>query len=214
MSISEKMNLWDSKATTDQEPIPSSDTLFHGVEDDDESINLAELSGYSNVISGSRALAWLVASLRQRSLLQWGSEGMEDFAVNKIRQTILKSLPTGKISKREPPRQHTVSFRLKWSHIMNQPLQERTDRLNTMVITVCSGNAQVTSVDQYMHQTWPWNGNLVLDLLRRTAGLKRGSRDASGESSSVGRLISHHIQGHGSELTFPVQNQSPSYWTA
>jgi hypothetical protein len=190
MSLSEKMNLWDSKATTDQEPIPSSDTLFHGVEDDDESINLAGLSGYSNVISGSRALAWLVTSLGQRSLLQWGSDGMGDLAVNKIRQTILTSLPTGKISKRQPPRQHTVSFRLKWGHIMNQPLQERTDRLNTMVITVCSGNAQVTSVDQYMHQTWPWSGNLALDLLRRAAGLKRGSRDASGASSSVGKLIS------------------------
>ncbi|KAK4031555.1 hypothetical protein C8A01DRAFT_21245 [Parachaetomium inaequale] len=192
MSLSEKMKLWDSKATTDQEPIPNSDTLFHGVEDDDESINLAGLSGYSNVISGSRALAWLVASLGQRSLLQWGSDGMGDLAVNKIRQTILKSLPTEKISKREPPRQHTVSFRLKWDHIMNQPLQERTDRLNTMVITVCSGNAQVTSVDKYMHQTWPWN--------------------ASGASSSVGRLISPPYAGAWFRADFPCSESVSFLW--
>ena len=212
MSLSEKMNLWDSKATADQESIAHSDTLFHGVEDDDETIDLAGLSGYSNVISGSRALARLVASLGQRSLLQWGSDGMGDLAVNKIRETILKSLPTGKISKREPPRQHQVSFRLKWGHIMNQPLQERMGRLNTMVITVCSGNAQVTSVDQYMHQTWPWSGDLALDLLRRTAGLKRGPRDASGASSSVGRLISPPYAGAWFRANFSCSELVSFLW--
>lgn len=219
MSLSEKMNLWDSKAAMDQEPIPNSVTHFHGVkdddddDDDDESINLPGLSECSNVISKSRALAWLVEKLDNRSLLQWGSNEMGGhLAVNRIRQTILNSLPTGKISKREPPRQHQVSFRLQWGHIMNQSLQERADQLDTIVITVCSGKARMTSVAQYIHQTWPWSGGRVLALLRgiATFGLERGLRDASGEyACPENKLLSPPCcRGSGSALTFIFQNKT------
>lgn len=191
MSLSEKMNLWDSRAATDPEPISDLDTLFCGVKDDEEeSVNLAGLSDYNNAICESQALAWLVASLRNILLLQSGSEGMGDLAANRIRETIMESLPTGKISKREPLRQFQVCFRLEWGHLMDQSPGALTDRLDTNVIAVCSGKAQLTSVMGYLRQTCLLGGRLVLDLLERTAWLKRESPDASGEESypSDGRL--------------------------
>lgn len=191
MSLSEKMNLWDSRAATDPEPICDLDTLFCGVKDDeDESVNLAELSDYNNAISESEALDWLVTSLSHRSVLQSGSEGMGDLAADRIHETIMESLPTGKISKREPLRQFQVCFRLEWGHLMDQSPGALTDRLDTNVITVCSGKAQLTSVLGYLRETCLWGVRLVLDLLERTAWLKRESPDAGGEESypSGGRL--------------------------
>ncbi len=177
MSFSEKMKFWDSRAAADDVEDDNDDG------DDDERSILGWLSADINVISESRALAWLAARLRSRSLLQWETDGMEDLAVNKIRQTILAALPTGMISERRPPRQHKVSFRLGWGHIMNQFPQERTDPLQAIAITACSGKVQVTSVKEYIYQTWPWSGNSLFDLLQRIASIKQHSLDSRGEES-------------------------------
>ena len=174
MSLSEKMDLWNSKAAADPEAIPYSDILFDGVkddddDDDDERNSLAGVLAHSNVIFQSGALIWLVSSLQHRSLLQWGSDESEDLAVNRIRQQILKTLPRERISKRRRPREHQVTFRLKWGHIISRPPEERMTRLDTIVITDCSGKTQAATVKQYLSQTWPGSWEGIFELLVRHA---------------------------------------------
>ncbi|KAK4153991.1 hypothetical protein C8A00DRAFT_33245 [Chaetomidium leptoderma] len=184
MSLSEKMDLWNSKAAVDPEHIPCSDILFDDVkdddDDDDESNTLAGVLAHSNVIFQSGALIWLASSLQNRSLLQWESDGSEDLAVNKIRQQILKTLPPERISKRRQPREHQVTFWLKWGHIINRPPEEWMTRLDTVIITACSGKAQAATVKQYLSQTWPgsWEpvfGFITGDQTQITARLDGGN---------------------------------------
>ncbi len=182
MSLLEKMTLWNSKAAMDEEPnIPYPNAQFEGVEDDeDESISLAKLSAYCNVIFKSGALSSLVSRLRTRSLLQWESDGVEDLAVNEIRRKILAALPSGKISKRQQPREHQITFRLQWGHIIaRRPWQDQRTRVETVVITVCSGKAQMASVEQYTSQTWPRTCDCISGLIDEAACLKPGSRYSS-----------------------------------
>ena len=173
MSLVGKMAWWYSKAALDQELIRNPEELFDGVKDDeDESNSFAEFSTHSNVILESAAFKWLVDSLRKRSLLQWDTS--THIAVNDIRRKILEALPSGKISKRQPPRDHQVTFRLKWGHILNQQRRELetgvTEHgsriLESGVITVCYGKAQAASVRQYLSQTWPWSWEDVFRLLQ------------------------------------------------
>src|SRR4051812_25908073 len=103
MSLSEKIKLWNSRAIAGD--VEDEDDAG----DDDESIDLGGLSAHIDVISESKALAWLAARLRNRSLLQWETHGMVDLAINKISHTILAALPTDTVSKRQPPQQHQVS---------------------------------------------------------------------------------------------------------
>jgi hypothetical protein len=173
MSLAEKMIWWHSKASMDQNLTRNPEDFFDGVKDDeDESNILAKLSVHSNVILESAALKWLVDSLRTRSLLQWDTS--TDLAVNDIRRKILEALPSGKISKRQPPRDHQVTFRLKWGHILNRQRRELeagvTEHgrliLKSGVITVCSGKAQAASIRQYLSQTWSWSWEDVFGLLQ------------------------------------------------
>jgi len=184
MSLSEKMNLWNSKATMDQDAIPSSETLFDGVEDDeDESIGVTALSAHSETIFTSKALTWLVSSLRNRLLLQWETDGSQDLAVSQIRQKILQALPSGKISKRQPPPDHQVAFRLDWGHVLNQPPEQRPTRRDSIVITAGAGKALAASVEEYLSQTYPGSWQGVVELLERATWPER---DASGQYSIAG----------------------------
>jgi hypothetical protein len=184
MSLSEKMSLWNSKATMDQDTIPSSETLFDGVEDDeDESIGATALSAHSETIFKSKALTWLVSSLRNRLLLQWETDGSQDLAVSRIRQKILQALPSGKISKRRPPPDHTLTFRLDWGHVLNQPPEQRRTRCDSIVITACAGKAVAASVEEYLSQTYPGSWQGVVELLERATWPERG---ASGQYSIPG----------------------------
>ena len=176
MSLSEKIKLWNSRAIAgDVEDDDDDDS------DDDESIDLGELSAHIDVISESKALAWLAARLRNRSLLQWETHGMADLEINKISQTILAALPTDTISKRQPPQQHQVSFRVEWGHMIS----ELTDPFLDIAIAGCSsGKVQVTSVTAYIRQTWPLSEDGVLNLLRHRSWLKQPSPDLRGEEFS------------------------------
>ncbi len=189
ISLSQKLDLRDRQAPTDD---------VKDLDEGDENINLGGLSEFRSVLSTNKAVFWLANRLRNRSSLQWGSDETNDLEVHRVRQTILAALPTSTISKREPPRQHQVSFRLEWGHIISRLPQDETDGRQAIAMTVCSGKAQVTSVKEYLQQTWPWSGwwscgSNVLDLLRRTTWFKQQSPDASGGkecSSSGGKLES------------------------
>jgi hypothetical protein len=136
----------------------------HHNDDDDHNENnsLARALAYSNVISQSRALTWLVSSLQNRLLLQWESDGCEELTVNRIRQQILKALPPERISNKRRPQEHTITFRVMWGHIASRP---PTIGLHTIIITACSGNAQAATIEEYLGQTWPGSGTSVLGLL-------------------------------------------------
>lgn len=95
MSLSQKMNLWDRQAPTND---------VKDVAEDDENVDLGGISKFRSVLSTNRAVSWLAERLRNRSVLQWESSDAEDLEVHRVRQTILAALTTSIISKREPPR--------------------------------------------------------------------------------------------------------------
>lgn len=174
MSLFEKMNLWNGKASMDQDTIPNSETLFDGIEDDeDECIGLFALSAHSEAIFKSRALTWLVSNLRSRLLLQWETDGSEELAANRIRQEILQALPSGKISKKRPPLDHQVTFRLSWAHVLNRPREGRPTLQDIVVITACSGKALAASVEEYLSQTYPETWLSVFEFLEHAIWPKR-----------------------------------------
>ncbi len=185
MSLSEKITLWNSRATAE------------GVEDDnddgdeDESINFGGLSTSISVTSESRALDWLAARLRNRSLMQWYAHGMEDPSIRRICRTILAALPADTISRTQPPQRHQVSFRVEWGHIIHANSQEWMDRLHTLAITVCSGEVQVTSLMEYVSQIWPWNDGGIRCLIDCAPPTEYQSSGPRGERffSSSSRLI-------------------------
>ena len=171
MSLFEKMNLWSSKAEAPN--ILVSDAYFEGVKDDEgECINLAKISDHCNVISTSRALSWLISSLQTRSRLQWEADQTEELPINAIRRAILGALPSEKISKRRRPRDHHIAFRFPWQHFMGRA---GVGRGAAIAITACSGKAQMTSIKQYMNQTWPDSWGHISELIRYANHLTLGS---------------------------------------
>ena len=187
--------MWHNKAAVDEEQdIPSSDPCFESAEDyEGEGINLAKISDHCNVIFRSDALAWLISSLQTRSFLQWERDGTEDLAVNEIRQRILEALPSGKITKRQRPREHQITFRLQWGNVLNRPWRERETIQGAMVITTCSGKAQMAPVGQYIGQTWPRSSGHIFRLLDCAIRLRPGSRET--QNSKL------HCTVHPLELT-------------
>lgn len=179
MSLLDKMSMWDSKAGENHSSVPKED-LFEGVEDDEgENVGHIDLSAYSKVVLKSTAYEWLIFNLRKESSLRWSShsEMRDSTAIDIIRRKILEKLPSGKISKARPPRTHNVAFRLQWCPPYKRLYNGRAKRettngkaiLESIAVTCCSNEAQATSVQQYMSQTWPSNWKKFLELLRCVA---------------------------------------------
>ncbi|KAI3558797.1 hypothetical protein CABS03_11437 [Colletotrichum abscissum] len=169
MPLSEKLALWDSKATEVGTSL-SDNELFVGVTDEEDTIDTAELSKYNKTVIESKSFKWLIDSLRRELALRRDFDESEGFNHREIlRRKILEILPTGKISKSRPPNTHSVTFRVPgWVHLgaaglnlfrSESPLHE------AIVITICSGDAQAASVEDYMKQTWPSTWRTIFNLV-------------------------------------------------
>ncbi len=125
MSIIEKMDLWGSHCSGDHPEAENKiSENFQGVEDDDdddEEIRAPPLSAYSKAIVNSSAYKWLLTAISMQSSFHWGAGG-DNVMVDEVREMILRSLPTGTISKRQRPSTFSVDFSLPW-----KPIQTRFD---------------------------------------------------------------------------------------
>jgi len=189
MSLDEKMDMWESKADS-KEPIVGADKPFEGVrgsadiddcpDDNDFDANqittTVSLSAYNQVIQNSAAFHRLISRLR--SVAQNSTE--QGTLMRHIRQSILEGLPTGTISKRRQPTDHSVTFQfplgmrdsLVQTHNDDFDLRMGAFRLgwflsDYIVFTGSSTRAQATTIAEYSNQTWPVAGMTILEIMQR-----------------------------------------------
>lgn len=169
MAILDKMAMWSSKVTQEYPVIPSDD-LFEGVKDDEEdTIDQSELSGYHKIILSSPAYEWFLTSVAKESILKL------ETAQPRIRRYILDKLPTGTISKRQTLDIHQVTIDLEWHHSMEERLryelaEEPTAPIQpyqkSIIMTGSPREAQGLTIKQYLAQTWPITGVQMLNILK------------------------------------------------
>jgi hypothetical protein len=167
------MDLWISKNEVDQPQVSKIDIFVNVKDDEDEIPNQVGISLYSKVITESKAYEWLISSLRKRSTLQWSLKGSHNSNImDDIHDNIMEQLPTGTISKKGTTCRHQVKFRLDWHPICEtfnkRGLEKATiprEALFKLVTVTCSNNPQVSTVENYMCQTWPSSWQDTLNLL-------------------------------------------------
>lgn len=169
MLLSDKMALWNSKAT-EVGTYVNENELFVGVTDEEDTIDTPELSKYNKTVIESKSFKWLIDSLRRELALRRDFDESEGFNHREsLRRKITENLPTGKISKSQPPTTHSVTFRVPgWALLdaaglnlfrSESPLHE------AIVITICSRDAQAASLEDYMKQTWPSTWRTIFNLV-------------------------------------------------
>ncbi len=175
----DKMVMWDRNAELNEPGDPDGQSS-EDIDDEDQDEGVASEAGsyflYNRVIRESPAYAWFITSLRRQYTLQW-SATPTPITAEKIRRSILKRLSPGKISRRRPPRQHEVVFRLPLKLLQGR--ERRNVRLSAeeepsvgrisdlVTITSSSNQTQVATVEQFVTQAWPGYGTALLEIAQR-----------------------------------------------
>ncbi|KAK1449109.1 hypothetical protein CMEL01_08424, partial [Colletotrichum melonis] len=170
MLLSDKMALWISKATGTETSV-NDDELFVGVTDVEATIDAPALFEYNKTVTESDSFEWLIESLRRELTLKRDfdeSEGCNRCEM--IRRKVIESLPTGKISKNRPPTTHSVAFRVPgWAPFRSfewYTFGRDWSVTSAVVVTYCSGDAQASTIVDYMRQTWPSTWLTIFNLLQ------------------------------------------------
>ena len=180
MSLLDKMSMWNRKSGNEQK-LDNCD-LFESIEDLEEEdaeeeegdADKSELSLYSKAIMNSTAYKWLIASLLKQSSLHW-DDSQPRSIVQEIRQTILKMLSTGSISKKRAPSTYSVVFHLPWRplksrgemHYSRCPIQPGQSLSECTVLSCSSADrVQAMTIRQYLDQTWYSGGTGLLFVLQ------------------------------------------------
>ncbi|KXH39653.1 hypothetical protein CSIM01_06708 [Colletotrichum simmondsii] len=220
MPLSDKMDLWTSKATETETSVDDNE-LFVGVTEVEESIDAAELSKYNKIITESNSFKWLIESLRRELTLMrdFGESGGCDYRET-LRRKVIENLPTGKISKTRPPNIHFVTFRVPGWELLSRAEVDRdgseSPLCEAIVVTCCSGDAQAAAIEDYMEQTWPSTWKTISNLLQKASLGQSGSVHADtlhdktkvSASSEYGNLIlslegpAHTIAECGEQLAW------------
>jgi hypothetical protein len=211
MSIQEKMQLWGDISTKHYTDIEDEGCIYRDIdeeaekhhqetedeyEDEDDSYGdhqtmPAEAPSDSKTILESQAYQWLLSALSKQLSAYWGTS-QPKVMVDEIRNTILKSLPTGTISRKAPPRTFKVTFTLIWESIRTRVQQESTRRMSTsgpfsignlIALTGTSDDEiQATTVRQYFQQTWPEGEIDILEPLQKLWEQDQGTSSLIGKS--------------------------------
>ncbi|KAF7521452.1 hypothetical protein G7054_g12436 [Neopestalotiopsis clavispora] len=182
MPLNEIMSMWRESDNREVVVVDPSE-CFQGLSDDaddedgefgDEERDLPALSGYSKMIMNSAAYDWLISSLVKEASFHWG-DAQPRTMVDEIRQEILSQLPTGRISSKHPPTKHTVSFKIPRSSLLPlsdnlraSPNRNSAIAIADQIVAISSSAAhvQISSVSQYMEQTWSSGGSALLSVLQ------------------------------------------------
>lgn len=175
MSINDKMILWGARSQDDPREPESSDRFVGVAEDDYEhDTTQPDLSLYTQMILGSQPYQWLIGRLLRESRFHWDNT-QPRIMVDEVRQRIMGELPTGVISSKREPNNHSVTFQLRWRPIRIRLDYERCfltagpgDALaRSLVFTSSSAHEiQATTVEQYLTQTWGPSGTDILRILQ------------------------------------------------
>ena len=191
MSLTDKMSLWVARSTLDDMRVSDSE-FFEGVEDSEagdveEDHEHDQFLAYSKAVVNSPAYKWFIGSLCRQASRQW-DESRPSSKIEDIRQAILGDLPTGRITKRLPPKVHTIACpiplqglksRLK-AKVPNGPKAEQRTISDFLTGTCHSEDKiQITTLKTYLDKTWASSTDEVLDLLQRADDGVAGERFSS-----------------------------------
>ncbi|KAF5711522.1 Pfs domain-containing protein [Fusarium mundagurra] len=170
----DKPNIIDWLRGVSIEQRPDIDSL-HSASDEEleeeleEQPSLLDRKGYRETVFKSFAFKWLVDDLVKSMTLQT----TEEDAGVRLRQDISRHLANDQyISKRKASKHYKVTFSANWNpdEYLREQFKEPYDlgRLlgETITLTGSITDAQALPCAEYLSQTWPNSGLILLDLLR------------------------------------------------
>lgn len=145
---------------------------------DKEEVLMNPWHSFRDFVSSTDAYDWLVGCLRRELYLSRA----EPDEMQKIRAEIMASLPpVHGISRKTSSKSYKVLFNLDWSPLaffesQNYGVSPREVVQEVITLTGACQNAQAATCLQYMKQTWPLTGVILLELIKEMVGGEVGAK--------------------------------------
>lgn len=210
MDLEDRMRLWYEMRFEDETPLENEmgdlnvdemtgDFAFDEM-DEGEERPFEWVAAYQDLLSGSEAYKWLL----NRLLGEFHLVQTEPNSIQTIREKIATLFPrTQRVSRKETPKSSTAVFDLDWdihAFFESQAYPNKPEEALQTVITLTGSftDAQATTCAQYIHQTWPSTGQIIIELIKGVLGSEDGSYQST--SYLTKRIIYH--------LTFTIAHSS------
>ncbi|RKL41643.1 hypothetical protein BFJ72_g5535 [Fusarium proliferatum] len=179
MSLNERMALWEQSEDWEQPSIVEGlDNLELVEAEEEDEYEEADIwvAAYRDFAPGTEAYSWLMTQLQRNmdSVLE------EPTAIQLIRDQVLSSVPSPHmISRSVSSESCSVLFDLDWDIIEffdSQEFSKSPDEVLLAVITLTGSpsDAQASNCTQFLKQTWPTTGDMILRLIRGLLRLEGG----------------------------------------
>lgn len=194
MSLQERMDLWDKNEDLDgtsvEEGLESLEIWERDEEDMYEDSDIW-VAAYRDFAPNTEAYTWLLTQL-QRDM---DSTLQELPAIQLIRDQILSSLPPPhRVSRSIASEPCSVLFEVDWdilgffdSQDYSKPPNEALPGVITL--TGSSSDAQASNCAQFLKQTWPVTGDMMLYFIRDLLKLEQGGPHRSKIQSQLSHLV-------------------------
>jgi len=165
--------------------------------------NLTELKDF---IVKSPAYNWLLGTLQRESEMDRATpDVMAD-----IRATILGALPSlHKVSRRAPSKGYQATFELLWNPLLFVDEQRYTETPRealerAITLTGSTDDAQAATTGSYLGQTWPSNGNEMMEFVKGVVELYAADHPPT---TASGPLTSHRTLSDGTSLDGRIEGE-------
>ncbi|KAK0646785.1 hypothetical protein B0T16DRAFT_493694 [Cercophora newfieldiana] len=171
MSPREKMSFWYSRFTDPDGEEPDAAPVIDQDDEDDEGEGETMVQQvYRDFLLGAPAYHWLQEMVRREVNLDFSRAD----AFHKVRNEIARALETPgtrKISRKSSPESCSARFHVEWQPLgfLEQQAYSETnvDAIQRAItLTGDVDDAQALTCRQYLCQTWPSTGELMLDILK------------------------------------------------
>ncbi|KAH8696893.1 hypothetical protein GQ44DRAFT_119407 [Phaeosphaeriaceae sp. PMI808] len=161
-------------------PAPAPDQEVESVYSHPES--LFKLHEHESFILQSEAYSWLLSKIKQHATMSVGSK------LSELSQALRDKFKTQHslriISHRRPSPSVRLSLELDWSPLLYLSAQESPSPFDFLVrhllcITGSWREAQATTIEEYVAQTWPITGNATLEVFRALVSIPEGHEASS-----------------------------------
>jgi hypothetical protein len=146
-------------------------------EDAIDGVPESQVPAYLKLVFGTEAYEWLTTRLRREFRLV----PTDPDTIGTIRDEIVRSLPSApRISRKASSQTFSARFELDWDifgFFDSQEYSAQPDEILEGVITLTGScqDAQATTCAQYMHQTWPSTGEVMMQLIKEALRSADGS---------------------------------------
>ncbi|SCV49114.1 uncharacterized protein FFB14_10716 [Fusarium fujikuroi] len=171
MSLKERMALWEQSEDWEQPSIVEGlDNLELVEAEEEDEYEEADIwvAAYRDFAPGTEAYSWLMTQLQRHM----DSALEEPTAIQLIRDQVLSSVPSPhRISRSVSSESCSVLFDLDWDILEFFDSQEYSKPPNQVLpalitVTGSPSDAQASNCAQFLEQTWPTTGGMILRLIR------------------------------------------------